>query len=294
MDTSTHDLGAEAPITDRMLRRLDAAPPLDDVQRRRAQAARHRILASDPAAPVTVAAPARRRARARWVAIPAAAAAVAAVSWVLPGQLGGAHPAYASWTAAPGVLDEADRQVADAACRDQLRMPAPVPVVTERRGEWVALLYTGGDLVGACLAHVPPGAGEAGHVTSGAASGSDVAYDDGVGDGHTEGAFFQFGGATEAGGEVPTVSFTEGRLGPEVDGLTIETPTGTEVEATITGDRYVAWWPGPAFAGGPDDESGAGGPAPAVSYLLRSGGEETRIDVSAPEGSASTRDTRAP
>ncbi|NCT90349.1 hypothetical protein GXB85_05195 [Cellulomonas sp. APG4] len=279
MDTSTQDLIPAR--TDVMLRRLDPAPPVDDVPLRRAEAARHRILASDPAAPLAVEPPDRRRPAVRWVAIPAAAAALAAVGWALPGQLGGAHPAYASWSASPGTLAAADRAVADAACRDQLRMPSPEPVVAERRGAWVALLYTGGDLVGACLAHVPPGAGDAGYVTSGAASGSDVAYDDGV-DGHVEGAFFQFGGPTEAGQEVPTVSFTEGRVGPEVDGLTLETPGGTEVEATITDGRYVAWWPGPAFPEVFDDEGGEGGPTPGVTYLLRSDGEQTRIEVTAP------------
>lgn len=294
MDTSTQTSrtgGADA-RTDAMLRRLDPAPPLDGPQRVRADAARHRILTSDPAAPVAVEPPGRRRPAARWVAIPAAAAALAALGWVLPGQLGGAHPAYASWTASPGSLSPADRAVADSACRDQLRMSSPEPVVAERRGAWVALLYTGGDLVGACLAHVTPGAGEAGHVTSGAASGSDVAYDDGVADGHTEGAFFQFGGTTEDGREVPTVSFTEGRVGAEVDGLTLTTPDGTEVEATITDGRYVAWWPGPAFTDGPD---GDGGPTPGVTYLLRTEGEETRIEVAVPaEGSASSSTSPVP
>lgn len=46
------------------------------------------------------------------------------------------------------------------------------------------------------------------------------------------------------------VSIAEGAVGAEVTGVTVHAGAYT-AHATVHADRFVAWWPGPAFVGIP-------------------------------------------
>ena len=56
-------------------------------------------------------------------------------------------------------------------------------------------------------------------------------------------------------------------MGGEVTGVTIHAGALT-VKASVQNGRYAAWWPGPAFEGGPPEPSGKGGPEPILTYDL--------------------------
>jgi hypothetical protein len=60
---------------------------------------------------------------------------------------------------------------------------------------------------------------------------------------------------------------TIGAVGEEVAGVTIHAGS-LAVEASVQNGRYAAWWPGPAFEGGPPEPSGKGGPEPILTYDL--------------------------
>lgn len=250
------------------LRPLDAAPErgLDDAARRRAEAGLRRILTADveePPASPTHTATSRRRV-ARWLAIPAAAAAALALTSVLPGRAG-PDPAYASWTPVPRQAAAADRAVADGACRRAgLDLSAPTLALAERRGNWMVLLYTSSEpVVTACMAHLPPGDDTAGDIDRARAGGRGAVPRGGQ---FTEGAIFQFGGARAFGRrDRPTVSLTEGEVGEDVAALSIQTEDGRDVRATVADGRYVAWWPGEAFGSG---REGNGAPAPSFTYTV--------------------------
>lgn len=256
-----------------LLRNLDAAPdvPLEPTQLLRSGARLEQILASDPDHPETgnALAPVRRRVRPRWVAIPAVAAAVLAVGVVAPQLTGLDAAAYASWTPQPSELSRADHSVADDACRDEgLDLRAPRLDLAERRGEWVALLYTSGTdpMATTCMARLPVGSDHAEHVDLGRAGGQGAVP---VGDQFTQGPIFQNGGKRPFGlGNRPIISITLGDVGKEVAGVTITTAAGQQVEATVANGRYVVWWPGYAFDPDFDAPSGEGGPEPTFTYTV--------------------------
>lgn len=256
-----------------LLRDLDAAPdvPLAPTQRLRSDARLEQILASDPADPETgnALAPVRRRIRPRWVAIPAAAAAILAVGVVAPQLTGLDAAAYASWTARPSEPTHADRSVADDACRDKgLDLRSPRLDLAERRGEWMALLYTSATdpMATTCLARLPVGSDHAEHVDLARAGGQGAVP---VAAEFTQGPIFQNGGKRPFGiGNRPIMSITLGDVGEDVAGLTITTAAGQQVEATVANGRYVVWWPGYAFDPEFDAPSGEGGPEPTFTYTV--------------------------
>lgn len=252
-------------------RPLDYAPPsdLDEAGRIRANARLQQILASDPDNGNAANGPiGKRRSRpARRIVAPIALVAVAAITAtvvLLPG-VGSNDAAYASWNAVPGSISSADRAVADAACLGRLDLVSPQLDLAERRGEWVVLLYTASEyMTGMCLAHLPAGSQKADNIDF-SRGGGDQGFLPVAGE-FTEGNIGEFRGGNIFGfGDRPEIALTHGNVGEDVAAVTITTPDGQLVEATVQDGRYAAWWPGKAFGG---ELEGNGGPAPDISYTI--------------------------
>lgn len=253
-------------------RLLDAAPSgsLNESERIKANAGLQQILASDPdnGRVTDHRSHALRSHPVRRIATPVAvalAAAVTATVVLFPGP-GANDAAYASWTADPGTISAADRAVADSACRGRLDLASAQLDLAERRGEWVVLLYTASSehMAGMCLAHLPVGAPQADTIDSSRAGGDQGFLP--VGGEFTEGNIAEFRGRNAFGfPKRPDVALTHGNVGEDVKAVSITTPDGQVVEATVQDGRYAAWWPGKAFG---SRLEGNGGPAPALSYTI--------------------------
>ncbi|MGV2856254.1 hypothetical protein ACNPON_03565 [Glutamicibacter sp. AGC13] len=252
-------------------RPLDSAPQvdLDEAGRMRANARLQQILASDPDNGNTMSgAIGKRRLRpVRRIGAPIALAAVAAITAtvvLLPGT-GSNGTAYASWNAVPTSISSTDKAVADAACRGHLDLSSPQLDLAERRGEWVVLLYTASEhMAGMCLAHLPAGAQKADNIDFSRGGGDQGLLP--VAGEFTQGNIAEFRGGNIFGfGDRPEIALTHGNVGEDVTAVTITTPDGQLVEATVQDGRYAAWWPGKALG---DELEGNGGPAPAISYTL--------------------------
>lgn len=252
-------------------RPLDYAPQgdLDEDGQIRSNARLQQILSSDPDNGNSAnGAIGKRHSRpARRIAAPIALAAVAAVTAtvVLLPVAGGNDVAYASWNAVPDSISSPDRAVADAACRGRLDLSSPQLDLAERRGEWVVLLYTASEhMAGMCLAHLPAGAAKANDIDFSQAGG-DQGFLPVAGE-FTEGNIAEFRGGNILGfGDRPEIALTHGNVGEDVAGVTITTPDGQLVEATVQDGRYAAWWPGKALGG---ELEGNGGPASDISYTI--------------------------
>lgn len=232
------------------LRDLDPAPVtvLTDEELARADEIFARIVANPHDGHVVVGAarPPRHRLLVSVGLIGAAGAAV-------PALLLGGGSAFASWTPTPQALTAAGEREAAATCRTTLEVPdqGEQVVVAERRGGWTYVLLAGPASEGFCL--MP---------------------DDLVG--HRDPARERpegfFGGYTTDPGDAPTLPrdridetgsmsgsvpapgflpfrddgwFTsvQGYVGSDVMGVTVRTPIGTDVEASVTNGRFAAWWP---------------------------------------------------
>lgn len=257
---------------DILVRSMDpASSALTDAQAERATRLLQRLVTTDPRAgadrPVPAPAPvhptSNRRPAARWVLLPAAAAAVGAAALLLPFVDPG-QSAYASWSAEPAAVAAADLAVVDPVCRllreDRTHGGQPIPytlAATERRGDLVGLLYRSDDpdLSSVCLATLPPGSRWVRDLEAATGGSSGPALPAPPG-GFTQGAISEF----------DRISVTDGAVGEGVVDVTIHAGAIT-VETTLDEGRYYAWWPGPAFdpADGP---SGQGGPEPILTYDL--------------------------
>ncbi|BBH67555.1 hypothetical protein ACTI_42400 [Actinoplanes sp. OR16] len=232
---------------DQQLRALDAALPITAEQRTRAQSTLERIVAGPP---LSLSPRPRRLRIPRWagLAAVAAAAVVAGAMIVIPGTFGGR--AYASWTPVPAPLSGAEIALIGPACMDGFgesprfdRSEVP-PALAERRGEYAMLLYRFENpaTAASCLVHNIPGSDDVDDLTWGLGSGSDTAWTLPPSS-FTEGAIFDFRKA----------SVIEGTAGDGVTGVTVHAGDIT-AEATVSGGRYVVWWPGPAFTYDADDD----------------------------------------
>lgn len=260
------------PHHDPALRSLDAAAaPLTAEERERAGATLERIVATEPTsgAPRPSAPAPVRRAWGRLVLVPAAALALIVGSVVLQG-VGGDQAAYASWTATPTSVTGDDLDAAESACRDELDHLYADSIdadraklaLAERRGNYVAVLYRTDvpDMAGHCLVRNPPGSADADVFDSAAAGGSGPAP-------KAPPRSFTQGAISGPGVGYEGFSITDGAVGEGVTGVTIHAGALT-VEASVQNGRYAAWWPGPAFEGGPPEPSGQGGPEPILTYDL--------------------------
>ena len=269
---NTHD--------DTTLRSLDAgAESLTADEQERAKATLERIVAIEPTPSVPRpedSAPARRGWR-RLVLVPAVALVLVVGSIMVQGIVGGDKEAYASWTGTPTPVTGDSLDAVTSACQDQIDSyfadpmvnsdsvdpDKPRLVLAERRGDHVALLYRteNPDMSASCLARNLEGSTRTSNIET-AAGGSSGSALKAPPRGFTEGAIS--GGAV---GGKPGFSLTDGAVGSEVTGVTIHAGD-LKVKASVQNGRYAAWWPGPAFEGGPVPPSGKGGPEPILTYDL--------------------------
>jgi hypothetical protein len=242
--------------TDLDLLSLDPADgALDPSQRLRADAMLERIIAAPvdlEYAPVGARRPQRFSRKVIWV--PVVAMVVAVGSIVIPLGRGGSATAYASWTSTPSAVAVSDLEAVTQACRDQIAElgdygpridAATIPVaIAERRGDFVAVLFQldNPDYSVSCVATNRPGSSDVDDISWGAGGSDGPARIPPEGR-ITQGATSQFNGQ-------PGASFTSGSVGAGVVGVTIH--SGSQIiTATVKNGRYVAWWPGKAFADGP-------------------------------------------
>ena len=170
---------------------------------------------------------------------------------VSAGGLLGGGTAYASWSARPTLLASAEREALAGGCRDYLaesadgRHGSPTArqiqesglVLADTRGDWSYVLLSGAEgLEASCLIERPRG--RLGPPISSAA-----------------GSYGFVGRATPASDEIAGSGLmvmstdegsywsTDGWVGADVRSVRIVTGGGAEIEATVTGDRFAAWWP---------------------------------------------------
>lgn len=257
------------------LRRLDpaagttraGAAELTPEQAERSRRTLERILATgpDPVGDPAVPRPRRRPSR-RWVLAPLVAVlAVAAV--VVPVLLSGGPKAYASWSAVPVVLTPAESAAATDAClaaTGRTAPPSAAPLLAERRGGWTyVLLRPARDVQVSCLMPTE-------EITTGSAadrrrwfSSSDDEVLGPVRDAEGVRVDAAATGTTDEG----LFSYSEGAVGRDVVGITITTPRGVKVEASVGSGRYAAWWP----AGRNDRRSREIGQGPLIDVTLADG-----------------------
>lgn len=240
-------------LTMTALRDLDPAPAiftLDEDERARADATFARIVSAPDQGllPVEPEVPSRARLPRRLlVAVGLAAAAGVGTSAVL---LGGT--AYGSWTPTPRPLAGAAAAAAASSCRTALEVPdgGERLLIAEQRGQWTYVLIGGPRTQAACL--LPNGlvGAEAGDYEGHFFGTYDAdvppapqVAPDGLAETTT------MSGATDEG----LVNWSEGYVGRDVVGVTVHTPTGRRVEASVARGRFAAWWPaGEAKADNPE------------------------------------------
>lgn len=239
-------------MTTAALRDLDPAPTtvLTDEELERADATCARILATPSHDQVAAETDRPRRRRSRLL-VPVGL--VGAAGAAVPALLLSGGSAFASWTPKPEPLTAAAVSEAAATCRAALEVPdqGERVVIAERRGGWTYVLIAGPKAEGACL--MP----------------DDLVGRQDPAD-HTKEGFF--GGYTTDPVEAPTLardrivetesmsgsvptpglwffsnegwfSSVQGHVGSGVTGVTVHTPVGLDVEASVANGRFAAWWP---------------------------------------------------
>lgn len=266
------------------LRDLDPATTttLTADERGRADAMMARILATPSHEDVRLETnpPRRRRVRALPVGLVGAAAAAAVA---VPIALGGGS-AFASWTATPTSLSRETAAAAASTCRSTLDISdqSAQVVIGERRGGWTYVLLDGSGGEGACL--MPDdlvGRSDVSDDRSGFFGSYDTdpaepptpARDEII---ETESA----GGSVSLPGRLPAgtiegwFSSVTGYAGSDVTGVIVHPPVGPDVEASLNGGRFTAWWPAGEARG---NNPGVGG---AWSYTVTlADGTTRRVDA---------------
>lgn len=121
---------------------------------------------------------------------------------------------------------------------------SPLPMrleLSERRGDWVLLIYANDSASAYCLAFLPEGSAEA------IVAGSDYAVK--AMRPPLAGGFASVGThlLDPAGIGTPQLGhwsvIVHGEVGENVESMSIGSPTGETVEVSINDGRYAAWWP---------------------------------------------------
>jgi hypothetical protein len=222
------------------LRDLDPAPSTELTQAEldRADAAFARIVATpcDEPVPMMQGRPQRRRSR-----LLAAAGLAGAVGVATPVLLLGGGSAYGSWTPTPVPLTEVVAAGAATTCRAALDVPdrGERVAVAERRGGWTYVLLAGPRTEAICLmpddllGQDPTDRREffGSYDTDAAAP---PALDPDRIDENTS-----MQGSTDEGWFL----WVEGYVGSDVTGVTVHASSGLDIEASVSGNRFAAWWP---------------------------------------------------
>ena len=256
------------------LRELDPAPTttLTEDERQRADAMLARVLATpdhEPGPEVGRTETDRPRRRRRRLLVPVGLLTAAAVA--LPTALGGG-PAFASWAATPVPLPPPTAAAAATTCRSALGIgdQGMRVVIGERRGGWTYVLLDGPGKEGACL--MPDDFVGANGVAAGR-SGFFGSYDtdppeapiparDGLIETESTGGAVSVPGRLSVGTVDGWFTWVTGYAGSDVVRITVEPPVGPDVEASLEGGRFAAWWPSGEARG---DNPGVGG---AWSYTV--------------------------
>jgi hypothetical protein len=247
------------------LRHLDPAPRTDltEAERDRADAAFARIVATsfDEPVPGELSRPHRRRSH-LLVTLGLTGAAGVAIPVLL---LGGGN-AYGSWTPTPVPLTEVVAAAAGTTCRTALDVPdrGERVAVAERRGGWTYVLLAGPGTEAVCL--MPDdlvGQDPTDRESFFGSYDTDTTAPPPVGpDRIDETSSMQ--GSTEAGWFI----WVEGYVGSDVTGVTVHASSGLDIEASVSGNRFGAWWP----SGKPSSDH----PAETWSYTVHLADGSTR------------------
>ncbi len=209
------------------LLRLDPAPEtgLTETERAHAEAVLARIVAT----PGELAQPRRRR-RVRLLAGLGLGGATLAT---LPALLLGGGDAFGSWTPTPEPLSESAATAAAARCRATMGVPdrGVRVALAERRGEWTYLLLTGPQGEASCL--MPHDGGDVVGSATADPGRPPALRPDGLDETSS------LTNVTDDG----SYSLTEGFIGRDVTGVTVHVSSGLDIEASISGERFAAWWP---------------------------------------------------
>lgn len=232
------------------LRHLDPGGPaqLTEAERERAETAFARIVATpgDQAVPVEPDRPRRRR-----LLVPLGLAGAAAVA--VPVVLLGGGSAYGTWTPTPTPLTGTAAAAAAGTCRTALQdrspgAPESTPTVdgpgrvavAERRGEWSYVLIDGpGRAQRVCLMPVEDIGEQARPRLFGGYFDTDVADPPTVAPDRIA-VHVSAEGQTDEG----WFNWVEGYVGGDVTGVTVRTSSGLDIQASVVGNRFAAWWPG--------------------------------------------------
>jgi hypothetical protein len=222
------------------LRHLDPAPRTDltEAELERADAAFARIVATPSGEPVPVEPdrPHRRRSRLLVIVGLAGAAGVA-----IPALLLGGGNAYGSWTPTPEPLTEVAAAKAATTCRAALGEPdrGERVAVAERRGGWTYVLLAGPGTEAVCL--MPEDS-----VGQNIPDGEDFfgSYDmDTVAPPTLDPGRIDETTSTQGSTDEGWFIAVEGYVGSDVTGVTVHTSSGLDIEASVAGNRFAAWWP---------------------------------------------------
>jgi hypothetical protein len=222
------------------LRSLDPAPRTGLTQEEldRADAAFARIVATPCDEPVPGEPSRPHRSRSRLLA---AAGLTGAAGVAIPVLLLGGSNAYGSWTPMPLPLTDVVAARAATTCRAALDVPdrGERLALAERRGGWTYALLAGPGKEAICLmpddlvGQDPSDRGE----FFGSYDVDAVAPPTLAPDRIDEVTNMQ--GSTDEGWFV----WVEGYVGSDVTGVTVHTSSGLDIEASVAGNRFAAWWP---------------------------------------------------
>lgn len=237
-------------LTSTALRDLDpaGAKELTDPERERAEALFARIVATPADCPAPAeAVPTRRVRRRRLLLIPAGLAAAG----VVPALLLGGSSAFASWTPRPEQLGATEADAAATTCREHMGLSeeADRVLIAERRGGWTYVLVSGPQEEGSCLmlndVVGKTGSTVDGHLLGG---GGVVDYDtpkpapDRIDE--FESIVSSYNPRPWWFSEPEFWGLAGGYVGSDVVGVTVHTPAGLDVEASVANGRFAAWFPG--------------------------------------------------
>ena len=266
-------------MTAAALRDLDPARTtvLTAEERERADATFSRIVATPSHDRVAVK-DGRPRRRRRRLLVSAGMAGATGVA-VVPALLLGGGSAFASWTPEPEPLRGAAVSAAAATCRASLEVPdrGERAVVAERRGGWTYVLIAGRTSEGFCLmpddligrrgAAKERERGFFGGYTTDPAE-APVLPRDGIDETESMVGSVPTPGPWLLGDDEGWFTSVQGHVGSDVTGVTVHTPGGTDVEASVANGRYAAWWPSEQ----PSSENPEAMGAPTYTVTLADGG----------------------